>query len=154
MGATILARQVGCAQSLVSGLERNNAKGSEHNNKFASALGVEPGWLATGTGRTPEGFDEDEARKMLHVGGGQLLSIVHGSPAAHGRQGAVAPRLVKATEPPIEAGSDAATLQRLLMEYYIKFVALVGVTRAQAVLDLMHSYTEALRQGTTRQNQS
>lgn len=85
IGATTLAREVGCAQSLISGLERGNAKGSEHNNKFADALGVDRGWLATGDGRAPEGFDEKEAREMLKMGGAQLLTVVHGSPGAHGR---------------------------------------------------------------------
>jgi hypothetical protein len=63
LGATRLARIVGCAQSLISGLERNNAERSKLNNKFADALKVDRNWLAYGTGVAPEGFDPEQARK-------------------------------------------------------------------------------------------
>lgn len=62
IGANTLAEKTGCAQSLISGLERANAKGSEYNNKFAEALGVDSHWLAQGTGTIPDGFDADDAR--------------------------------------------------------------------------------------------
>lgn len=158
LGATLLAREVGCAQSLISGLERNNAKGSEYSNRFAAALGVEAGWLATGMGRAPEGFDEKVAKQMLHgTTGRELLEVAHGAPAAHGRAGVepqwtVSPPAAVAedTAPPT---SSATALQRSLMEGFIQFVDLVGVHRAQAVLDLMHGYIETLRQGAARQDQ-
>lgn len=170
MGATLLARKVGCAQSLTSGLERNNAKGTDFNNQFAAALGVEPNWLATGFGRAPEGFDAAEAKRLLHsTSGDGRLTLVHDAlppppqikPATTPRWATSAPAPQVEATPPVEDEAPviphtqptAASLQRSLMECYIKFVDLVGPQHGQAVLDLMHSYTEALRQGIARQDQ-
>jgi transcriptional regulator with XRE-family HTH domain len=64
LGATRLARMVGCAQSLISSLERNNAGKSKLSNKFAEALNVDPTWLAFGVeDRAPHDFTAENARR-------------------------------------------------------------------------------------------
>lgn len=68
VGANILAREVGCPQSLISSLERNNSDKSKYTGKFARALKVDPHWLATGNGPEPEGFKATEVRKARRAG--------------------------------------------------------------------------------------
>jgi hypothetical protein len=148
VGATILSRKAGCAQSLISSLERNNAKGSDHNNKFAEALGIDQHWLATGDGRAPEGFDEDKAHDMLKFGGERLLTLVHSAPkGSHGGQ--PEPRWSQPRAEP----NQAAQLQKSLMADFMTFAELVGSAKAEAFLDLLQHYTKnVLTEGAAREN--
>lgn len=169
VGATTLARATGCAQSLISGLERGNSAGSRHSNKFADALGVDRGWLATGDSNPPEGWDPVEAKKLIRADGDELLSVVHSAPGAHGRNRAPKWAREREAAPPVmsSANSDqgfdvaavprpvaaAATLQRSLMNDFMEFVDLVGPKRAKAFLELLRKYAE-LPEATARLDQS
>lgn len=78
MGATLLARKVGCSQGLISALERNNASGTKFNNKFADALKVDRSWLAHGDDPQPKDFDAKavrEARAKFAAGDEPIQAI-------------------------------------------------------------------------------
>jgi hypothetical protein len=126
LGATRLARLVGCSQSLISSLERNNAEKSRLNNKFADALNVDPTWLAYGVeDRTPTGFDPTEARHGREaMGSGTDMSPVNvvrlPEPrwASDSGSAAAAPSLV---------GADA--MQKQLVALFMDYARLAGQER-------------------------
>lgn len=134
LGATRLARLVGCSQSLISGLERNNAERSKLNNKFAHALKVDPTWLAHGVvDRAPADFDEAMAKKGREGMATEPASIVRlpTSPAASQQ-----PRWNEGSpgEPlaPL-AGADA--MMKELMNLFMDFARLAGPERALKLLE-------------------
>lgn len=138
-GATILSREVGCAQSLISAIENNNQDRSSLNNKFAKALDVDPNWLAYGTGRAPEGFDEKEARE------GRL------SPKRAGQRSRIIP--LRPTPVPGWAGGDddsvssaarEAVLQKAMMADFMDYSRIVGPERTKAFIALLTHYAEVL----------
>lgn len=63
IGATYLAREVGCTQGLISGLELKNAEGSSFSASFAKALGVDRTWLESGEGEAPAGYNAKAAKE-------------------------------------------------------------------------------------------
>lgn len=134
LGATRLARLVGCSQSLISGLERNNAEKSRLNNKFAQALKVDQTWLAHGVAdRAPPDFDETVAKRGREGMGAEPTSLVRLPPVV-----AAAPRWSEpgAGEPlaPL-AGADA--MMKELVNMFMDFVKLAGPERATKLLEML-----------------
>jgi hypothetical protein len=141
-GATILSREVECAQSLISTIERNNQDRSSLNNKFAKALDVDPHWLATGLGRAPEGFDEKDAREGRE------------SPKRQGQRSRIIP--LRTPEPrwadstggdvaaPLRQIGQEANLQKAIMSDFIDYARLVGPERTKAFIELLTHYAEVL----------
>lgn len=141
IGATILARESGCAQSLISSLERQNARGSEHNNKFAKVLGIDPHWLATGLGDGPASFDEKVAHELRAKGGSGLLSIAYSAarpatPAAS----VVVPDF--SAEPQGMTRDKAAALQKAILSNFIEFSNVGGKDKAIAFAELLKQFAE------------
>lgn len=135
LGATKLARAVKCSQSLISGLERNNAERSAKNNEFAKVLQVDANWLAFGTpGKAPPDFNEDDARRGREGMGRNSATTVRLPPAESPRW--AAPEATPVGEPlaPL-TGADAmwTKLTNLIME----FARTAGVERALALRELI-----------------
>src|SRR5215467_1573369 len=65
MGATLLARAAGCAQSLISFAERTNSKDAgKFGKKFAEILHVPSAWLVDGDEKkAPPGWNPQIARR-------------------------------------------------------------------------------------------
>jgi transcriptional regulator with XRE-family HTH domain len=132
LGATRLARMVECSQSLISGLERNNAKKSQLSNKFAAALKVDPTWLAVGNpDRAPPDFDAEMARRGRMTMGSEPPPAVR-LPTAPLPEPSM-PRWMEPTTPPI--GADG--LWKQLVNTFIDYAALVGEERAKRALDAL-----------------
>lgn len=136
LGATRLARLVGCSQSLISSLERTNAEKSKLNNKFADALNVDQTWLAYGVeDRAPAGFDPDEARRgreSMSTSGGDAVNIVrlpNPSPAGEPRWASFGD---PAPPPAPLVGADA--LQKRLMTDFMDYARLAGPERTAMFL--------------------
>lgn len=135
-GATILSREVGCAQSLISAIENNNQDRSSLNNKFAKALDVDPNWLAYGTGRAPEGFDEKAAREG------------RAAPKRAGQRSRIVPLRSEPT-PGWAGGSNdtparEAALQKAMMADFMDYSRIVGPERTKAFIALLTHYAEVL----------
>lgn len=125
LGATKLTRLVGCAQSLVSHIENQNAEKSHFNNEFAKALKVDPTWLAYGNpDRAPEGFDEEAARKR---GKGIRPNPVQPPQSS--------PRwAVDSVAEPLAPLTGADAMMKGLVTQFMDFVRLAGAERARALL--------------------
>ena len=134
LGATRLARIVECSQSLISGLERNNAKKSQLTNKFAAALSVDATWLAFGNpDRAPPDFDGEMARRGRLTMGSERQAAVR-LPTAPLPEPSM-PRWMEPTTPPISA--DA--LWKRLLNTFMDYAALVGQERAKRALDALRN---------------
>lgn len=129
LGATKLARQVGCAQSLISSLERTNAEKSKLNNAFAKALHVDPTWLAHGVDdRAPAGFDEVYARRGRESMGKDVPSV-----------GTV--RLPEAPRwndvEPLASPTGADAMMKGLVNQFMDFARLAGQERTLKLLETL-----------------
>lgn len=127
LGATKLARLVGCAQSLISSLERNNAEKSKLNDRFAKALKVDPTWLAFGTeGRAPEGFDEDAARRGRMKGERTNVVSLETVPGRFGEP----------VREPRDTLVDEAQMRSALVDRFMAYARCVGAERAEKALEM------------------
>ena len=125
VGANILSRQVGCAQSLISGLERGDTKRSKYSDAFAKALGVDPVWLSHGTeSRAPEGYNDTDARR--------------------GRQGKIDASISHTLliPEPISSGSRApvenlTSLQKAVMGAFSDFTQVAPPVLVSALMELL-----------------
>jgi hypothetical protein len=84
LGAPTVAEEVGCAQALISNIEKGGgAKGSKFNDEFARLFRVDAEWLRSNGGRTPPGFSAAEAQRMRLGGsprGARVVSLAQLSP--------------------------------------------------------------------------
>jgi transcriptional regulator with XRE-family HTH domain len=138
LGATRLARIVGCSQSLISSLERNNAEKSKLSNKFASALQVDPTWLAFGDPKkAPPDFDENFARKNRENMGTDPQSVVRMPRDIPSADNTRPPRWSAEDVPdvlplgPLE-GADA--MMKDLTNMFLAFARAAGAERARLLL--------------------
>lgn len=133
LGATKLTRQVGCAQSLVSHIENQNAEKSHFNNQFAKVLNVDPTWLAYGNPeRAPEGFDEEVARKRVSGTRPNPVSMPKGR-----QPGVLQPEprwAVDSVAEPLAPLTGADAMMKGLVTQFMDFVRLAGAERARALL--------------------
>ena len=140
-GATRLARIVGCAQSLISSLERNNAETSKLNNKFAKALEVDSHWLALGSGTVPDGFDPEQARRGREGMSDGSASEIPLSPR----------RRFIGVEAPIPG--DADMMMKSLIGLFQDYARVAGPMRTKALLGVLeHLSTSGLLFGTQKEN--
>lgn len=145
IGANTLAEQTGCAQSLISGLERANAKGSEYNNKFAGVLGVDSHWLAHGTGTVPEGFDAEDARSGRE-------GMRKGKYARNIRLASDQPSPAWAAGPMSKLSEEASLTKKILSDFQ-DLVRIIGPERTPQLLEhlqhlaaLVHAQQRAKRE--------
>ncbi|HEV2547513.1 MAG TPA: helix-turn-helix domain-containing protein [Stellaceae bacterium] len=137
LGATRLARAVKCSQSLISSIERNNAKRSKLNNKFAHALGVDPTWLAHGVAdRAPAGFDPEAARKGRESQGSGAGPVVRMPTPAWAGESPLAEPLAPLT------GADA--MMKQLVNLFYDFAREAGGERSIKLLDTLRHVAELL----------
>lgn len=146
IGANTLAAKTGCAQSLISGLERANAKGSDYNNKFAEALGVDTYWLAHGTGTIPEGFDADDARTGRE-------GMRKGKYARSIRLASDPMQPAWAADSPMSKLSEEASLTKKILSDFQDLVRIIGPERTPQLIEhlehlaaLVHSQQRAKRE--------
>jgi transcriptional regulator with XRE-family HTH domain len=133
LGATRLARSVGCSQSLISGLERTNAERSKLSNKFAEVLQVDPTWLAFGNSKkAPPDFDEAAAKHgRENMGTGAEQSSVVRMPRAD------APRWTAEDVPsslPLAPLEGADAMMKDLTNMFLAFARSAGAERARLLL--------------------
>lgn len=126
-GADTLSQRVGCAQSLISSIERNNRDRSKYSNEFAKVLEVDPHWLQFGSGNAPPGFDEKAARagREAPKKAGQLFRPQFGTQETPGwaRQEAILP-----------SQSPADARMQPLMVDFMAFARDAGKERTKALL--------------------
>jgi transcriptional regulator with XRE-family HTH domain len=135
LGATRLARAVGCSQSLISALERNNAEQSKLNNKFAQALGVDPAWLAHGLpDRAPGNFDEAQARRGREAQGQEPARVVRLPPAE-----VSAPWHVDHSD---ELTPSLDQMKRRMVDQFIEFLRAGGAGQAPQFIDKLRTLAE------------
>lgn len=146
VGANTLAEQTGCAQSLISGLERANAKGSEYNNKFAAALGVDSHWLAHGTGTVPEGFDAEDARSGRE-------GMRKGKYARNIRLASDTTAPAWAASSPMSKLSEEASLTKKILSDFQDLIRIIGPERTPQLIEhlehlaaLIHGQQSAKRE--------
>jgi transcriptional regulator with XRE-family HTH domain len=131
LGATRLARLVGCSQSLISSLERANADKSKLTNKFADALNVDPTWLAFGIEeKAPPKFDPEYARKgreNMSRGGGGLVRLPTTSDDT--------PLWASDSTPePLSPLTDVDALENLLVSKFHSYARIAGPERTALFL--------------------
>ena len=137
LGATKLARLVGCAQSLVAHIENQNAEKSQFNNEFAKALHVDPTWLAHGVAdRAPQGWDEEEARGRGKHKGLRPVRVQLPSEAPRWAQDEHAQPLAPLT------GADA--MMKGLIADFMDFAKLAGPERAVALLTTLRHVADLM----------
>lgn len=139
-GANRLTREAGCAQSLISTLERNNAERSKYTKAFATILGVDPVWLAHGVDdRAPPDFDEKDARE-----GRERMHIRRVRTADPRRYSTIEPfaRPTHSVGPAWAAPekgdlSPADAMMKSLVNTYMDFVKTAGHERARRLLETL-----------------
>jgi len=130
VGATKLARAVGCEQALISQLERKNRSSSIYNDAFAKALRVDSLWLKTGEGKAPAGFDEQEAQQgRLQMMQRHSSTVVEMNP-----RGRWAEPMLGATS---EDLPDPDVLQKTLFNDFMDYARGAGPERTQAFIEVL-----------------
>lgn len=126
-GANYVARQLGCSQSLISGIENEGRLSSKFNDAFAKLFGVDEEWLRSGRGRAPEGFDQEEAGRARKAG------------LRHGRvvpfTGAATPRWA-AGEGVLTTDSRDA-LQKSIINEFMSLARILGPEETKAFIDVL-----------------
>lgn len=148
MGATLLSRAVGCAQSLISFIERNNSNDAgKFGKKFASALGVDTAWLVDGDeSKAPPGFnakDAEEGRKNSDKTVILMSARREGTPPAPR-----APRLPVPVDPSPEdvlaPSMDAIRLSQVINESVISFYRLAGPELTKGLIKALDHLVSSL----------
>jgi hypothetical protein len=131
LGAPTIAEEAGCAQALISNIEKGEgAKGSKFNDAFARLFRVDAEWLRNGGGKTPHGFSAAEARRMRLGGsprGARVISLAQLSP----RWAEHAARAVGTNAPQADA------IQIGIMTDLQEYARLVGWPRTKILLDVL-----------------
>lgn len=138
IGAPSIAKKIGCSSSLITNIEKLNARSSKFNDKLARLFGVDPVWLRTGEGQIPDGYDPREAVRLRKQGasGGEVIEM-----AAYREP---APRWANANQAPALAddASDeerAEFLQRRLISDFQDYVKLIGPAKAEGFIKLLQN---------------
>jgi hypothetical protein len=140
VGAPTIAKNTGCAQALVSNIEKGTAKSSQYNDKFAKLFGVDPNWLRTGEGNVPAGFNAAEASRMREEGSRQRGSgeVISLDDMRSGPRWADAANL----DAPVTDAERAAGLQKTMFSQFHDYVSLVGGEQARAFVEILQRLTE------------
>jgi len=132
VGATVLAKETGCSQSLLSFIERNNGNDpGKYGKLFATALEVDPSFLIDGNlAAAPPGFDVKLARKARET---------HDKTIVRNATKAAAAKAALVKKSPFDAlkATDANPLQHAILEAVIAYRKLTSTAKLKALLKML-----------------
>ena len=140
VGATILSRATGCAQSLIHFVEKSN--GNEPGKfaaKFADVLGVAPEWLIDDDeSLAPPGFDPVIARRAREKRDkAAVLAVMSRAPAT-------APKKIVVSA----AGHDSAeALMDSIIESVLRYRRLAGVENTKGLIAALSTLAQLGERG-------